>query len=172
MKKNLLTGAAILTLAAFSLFGCSNNKASSGTDSTQQSEPAEVTMNYITKEDLKADIDAGNNGYTILDVRKAEDYNTAHIVGAFSGDVDAAINGEDHDTAKASLQAGLKDATGSENGNNDSKYVLVCYSGKRYAQQATQYMIDLGIDQANILTLEGGMTGWSEAGDDYTALVE
>ena len=36
----------------------------------------------------------GTDGYTVLDVRKAADYETSHIPGAVSADMDAAVNGD------------------------------------------------------------------------------
>lgn len=169
MKKRIISSILILATATAFFAGCGQTK---NAEKTADSAEATNPMQYISIEDLKTDIDAGSAGYVLLDARKAADFDAGHIVGAYSGDVDAAINGDDHDTAKANLQAALKNATGNDNGDNDHKYVLICYSGKRYAQQATNYMVDMGIAPENIYTLEGGFTAWSEAGDDYTGLVE
>lgn len=48
--------------------------------------------NYVSKEDLKADID-GKQEYKILDVRQAAKYAESHIAGAVSADVDGAVSG-------------------------------------------------------------------------------
>jgi len=130
-----------------------------------------AAMQYITKEDLKAAIEGGNNEYIVLDVRKAADYAELHINGAYCADVDPAINGDDA-TATANLKNALAEATGSETGAEGAKYVLVCYSGKKYAENATRLLKDMGIDGANIYTLEGGQKGWVEAGDEYAALMQ
>lgn len=113
--------------------------------------------NYISKEDLKADID-GNQAYKILDVRQAERYATAHIAGAVSADVDGAVTGADVQAATDNIKAAIKGDDAS------TKYVLVCNSGKSYAQAATAIMIKEGISNKNIFTLTGGMSkdagGW------------
>lgn len=166
MKKQSLKLMSIFLLLALVLVGCG-----------QAAKPAESEapanqMEYITSEDLKAAIDAGSTEYIMLDNRKAADYETSHIVGAFMADVDAANKGGDDEAGKTSLKAALKEATGSETGNADVKYVQVCYSGKSYAQKATDLLIEMGVSADQIVTLEGGMKAWEEGGDDFKALLE
>lgn len=138
----------------------------------QAQDTAANPMQYMGVEDLKASIESGSDDYIILDVRKVEDYNTSHIVGAFTADQDAANKGGDDATGIANLKTTLKEATGSEVGNAEDKYALVCYSGKSYAQKATDLMIEMGISKDQIYTVEGGMKAWEEAGDDYKGLLE
>ena len=137
--------------------------------------PEETTANpmqYIGIESLKESIESGSDEYIILDVRKIEDYNTSHIVGSVSGDVDAANKGGDDETGTANLKEALQKATGSETGNAEEKYALVCYSGKSYAQKATDLMLEMGISADQIYTLEGGIGAWEDGGDDYKGLLE
>lgn len=129
-------------------------------------------MQYIGVEDLKTSIESGSDEYIILDVRKAEDYNSSHIAGAYLADQDAANKDGDDETGLANLKVALEEATGSEVGNEEDKYALVCYSGKSYAQKATDLMIEMGISKDQIYTVEGGMKAWEEAGDDYKDLLE
>jgi len=152
-------------LACFVLFmtSCGNNESNSSEEDNRQ---------FITKEDLKTDVTANSSEYTILDVRKSADYDEQHIQGAYSADLDSSINGTDDDTSKANLKTAITDATGSETGDSDTKYVLICYSGNRYAIKATELLIDMGISEKNIYTLEGGNDGWTKAGDDFTDLME
>src|SRR5690606_13302692 len=138
----------------------------------QAEETTANPMQYIGVEDLKASIESGSDDYIILDVRKVEDYNTSHIVGAYSADQDAANKGGDDEAGIANLKKALKEATGSEVGNAGEKYALVCYSGKSYAQKGTDLMIEMGISKDQIYTVEGGMKAWEEAGDDYKGLLE
>ena len=154
---------AVLLLAS----ACSNTTHGSAPGST----PETGTPQYVTREDLKADIDAGGDGYVILDVRKAADYAQQHIQGAYSADVDPSISGSDDATSTANLKAAILEATGSETGNEDDQFALVCYSGKKYAEKATSLMEQMGVAPGNIFTLEGGQNGWAEAGDAYTALL-
>ena len=46
----------------------------------------------------------------------------------------------------------------------------MAYSGKRYAQAATNVLSALGYDMSKVYTLEGGFTAWSETyADQVTA---
>lgn len=142
------------------------------TPAKESKEEVSNPMQYVKPEALKEAIVSESNEYIILDVRKVEDYNTSHIVGAIGADQDAANKGGDDAAGIANLKEALKEATGSEVGNSGEKYALVCYSGKSYAQKATDLMIEMGISADQIYTLEGGMTAWTEAGDDYKGLLE
>lgn len=161
-KRQSLKLMSILLILILALVGC--GKAAE--------EEAANPMKYIAVEELKDSIDSGSNDFVILDVRKAEDYNTSHIVGAVEGDVDAANKGGDDEAGKASLKDALLEATGSETGGDSDEYVLVCYSGKSYAQKATDLLIEMGVSADKIYTLEGGMKAWEAGGDDYKALLE
>ena len=131
----------------------------------------DTPMQYIKKEDLKLDLEAGGEGYVVIDCRKEADFAAEHIKGAYSADLDAAKNG-DYESGIKNLETAIDTAVGTEPANPDNKYVLVCYSGKSYAQQGTDLLIDLGVDGSNIYTLEGGMKAWTEAGDDFAGLLE
>ena len=117
-------------------------------------------MSYITAEELKTVVDEGNEDYLIVDVRKAADYETSHIPGAVSIDMDAAKEG-DFQAGVSAMKLGLLQATGSVTGG-DKTLVLVCYSGARYAQASTDVLSAIGANMDNVLTLEGGFNGWSE----------
>lgn len=135
-------------------------------------ETAANPMQYITVEDLKESIDSGADDYIILDVRQAEDYDTSHISGSYLSDQHAANKDGDMETGTANMKAALQESTGSETGNDGDKYALVCYSGKSYAQAATDVMVDMGISADQIYTVEGGVEAWEEAGDEYKDLME
>ncbi|SHJ58231.1 Rhodanese-related sulfurtransferase [Hathewaya proteolytica DSM 3090] len=128
-------------------------------------------MEYVSIEQLKKSIDETKE-YVILDVRKIEDYKKSHIKGAFEADVDAANKGGDDKAGIASLEDGLLEATGSKTGKADAKYALICYSGKTYAQKATDLLIGMGVSKDKIFTLKGGMKAWEAGGSEYTDLLE
>lgn len=44
---------------------------------------------------------------------------------------------------------------------SDDILILVCYSGKRYAQATTNVLSALGYDLSKVYTLEGGFKAWS-----------
>lgn len=116
---------------------------------------ADVAMQYITADDLAAVIDSAD--YTIIDVRKAADYETSHITGSISADMDAAKEG---DTAAG--EATMKAATEGISNN----IVLVCYSGKKYAQVATNALSAIGYDMTKVYTLQDGFNNWVEVKSD------
>ncbi|MGO1469861.1 MAG: rhodanese-like domain-containing protein [Tissierella sp.] len=139
----------------------------------QESESSETNpMEYISVDQLMDSIKDGSDEYVMLDVRKVEDYNKGHIKGSYEADVDAANKGGDDEAGIVSLKKGLLQATESETGNPDDKYVLICYSGKSYAQKATDLLIEMGLSKDQIITLEGGMSAWEEGGQEYTDLIE
>ena len=113
---------------------------------------SDVEMQYITVEELHNVL--GNEDYTILDVRMSADYNTTCIPGAISADMDAAKNG-DFAAGVATMQVATRGL--------DENLILVCYSGKRYAQAATNVLSALGYDMSKVYTLEGGYTAWTKS---------
>ena len=185
MKNKSIKLMSTLVVGSMLLVGCSKPaeqpidttvpETTTTTSTTEEVETVKVKdqpMKYIEDKELKDSIEADKDEYIILDVRKAEDYNKAHIDGSFSADQDAANKGGDDESGKANLRTALKEATGSETGNPDDKYALVCYSGKSYAQKATDLMLELGVPADNIYTLDGGMKAWEAGGDEYKNLLK
>lgn len=172
LKKNLfvILGMTFLMVGMIGLTGCSSSDDATATSGETAEVTEEKEYQYITKEDLKNDIE-GSSEYIILDVRKAEDYDASHIINSVSADVDSIVSNEDSGPSTANLESALADL-GIEAGNSDEKLVMVCYSGNRYAKSATDILEELGMPAANLYTLEGGMKGWAEGGDDYAALTE
>ena len=41
--------------------------------------------------------------------------------------------------------------------------MLICYSGKTYAQAGTNVLSAIGANMDNVFTLEGGMKAWTGA---------
>ena len=111
--------------------------------------------NYVSKEDLKADID-GKQEYKLIDSRKAADYATSHIAGAVSADMDCVVNGTDEATATANIEKAIAGDSSSQ------KYAIICYSGNKYAKAATDILVKKGVKPSNITILTGGMKGWTE----------
>ena len=152
MKK--LYAVLLAMVMVLSLVACSQNAANNA-GSGDEGESQNVEMQYMSLEEL-SDV-LGTDGYTVLDVRKAADYETSHIPGAVSADMDAAVNG---DTA-----AGEETMTAATEGLDDT-LVLVCYSGKKYAQASTNALSAIGYDMDKVVTLEGGFTAWTETYPD------
>lgn len=104
---------------------------------TEAAPSADVEMKYMTADETEAVL--GNTDYVIVDVRKAADYAEGHIPGSVSVDMDAAVNG---DTAAG--EAAMKAAFDGK----DSTLILVCYSGKKYAQASTNALSAIGYDMS------------------------
>ena len=101
-----------------------------------------------------------DSSYVILDARKAADYDNGHIAGAVSADVGYYIDNKysSKDAAAKNVKA-VVDKYG-----KDKKYIVICYSGNRYAKVATGLLMNYGIKNANIQTLGGDDSQRSDAG--------
>lgn len=104
-----------------------------------------------------------DSSYVILDTRKTDDasrggYIQGHIPGAVSADVDGIVNNGDSAAAAANVKA-VVDKYG-----KDKKYIVICYSGNRYAKVATGLLMNNNIKNANIQTLGGDDSQRSDAG--------
>lgn len=113
-----------------------------------------------------------DSSYVILDARKAADYDNGHIAGAVSADVGYYIDNKysSKDVAAANVKT-VVDKYG-----KDKKYIVICYSGNRYAKVATGLLMNNGIKNANIQTLggddsqqsaAGGMKAWNAKYEGY-----
>lgn len=104
-----------------------------------------------------------DSSYVILDARKTDDasrggYIQGHIPGAVSADVDGIVNNGDSAAAAENVKT-VVDKYG-----KDKKYIVICYSGNRYAKVATGLLMNNGIKNANIQTLGGDDSQQSNAG--------
>lgn len=165
-RSNSLKLVAVLLVLSLLLAACAKD-----TGGEAANPEAANPMNYLKPEALKEAIESGSNDYVILDMRKSADFNDSHIVGSYSADQDKAKDGDKADGI-ANLKAALKEASGSETGDEGDKYVLICYSGKIYAQTGTDLLIEIGVKPEQIFTLEGGFKAWEAAGDEYKSLLE
>lgn len=158
MKKRRLWLIAASLVGIMALAACGAPKTDAGETPVEPSESSvEITeFQYITAPELEQIIMDENNEYVLFDVRKKADYDTEHIKGSISADVDSVVSNEDSDPARANIEQALSstDVAG-------KKLVLLCYSGKRYAEAATNLLVESGVDQGQIYTLEGGYKGWT-----------
>lgn len=121
----------------------------------------DVAMQYIKAEEAKELLENGE--YVFFDIRKAADASANSIPGAQSWDMDKAKEG-DAEAGKATMTEATKGL--------DKKIILVCYSGKRYAQAATNALSAIGYDMSKVFTLEGGFTNWSQTYPELTTAGE
>ncbi len=149
--KKLLAVVLSIVMVFGTLVGCNNGSATNGNTTGVTAPESDVAMQYMTPEDAAKVI--GTEGYVFFDVRKAADYATAHIPGSLGYDMDAAKEG-DFDAGVVTMQTAIQ--------NIDDNIIIVCYSGKSYAQATTNVLSALGYDMTKVYTLEGGFTAWTE----------
>lgn len=90
----------------------------------------------------------------------------SHVKNALGANLHKANKEDDIEDGKKELESALANVEDAEN----TKYYLVCYSGKSYAQAATDVLIDeLGISSEKIYTVEGGM---KEIESNHSEIVE
>ena len=159
MKKFLAIVLCIVSILAF-MTACGNTQnnssnSNSSNDGGITAPASDVEMQYMRVEDAANVL--GTDGYLFLDVRKAADYDTSHIPGAVSADMDAAKNG-DFDAGVATMEEATDGV--------DDTLIVICYTGKSYAQATTNVLSALGYDMSKVYTLEGGFTAWTEAYPD------
>ena len=165
MGTNILSALGYDMTKVYTLEGGFNNWSEVNPDSVESAAAAEeapvelpaedVAMQYMTADETLAIL--GQDGYTVIDLRKAEDYDASHIPGSVLLSMDPAVNG-DTDDGIATMKAGVE--------GKDDTLVLVCYSGKKYAQMGTNILSALGYDMTKVYTLEGGFNNWSEVNPD------
>lgn len=115
----------------------------------------------------------GKSGYVILDARKASDYAAAHIPTAVSAsvanDIDATYT--DDGTAEENVKRAV------DKFGKNVKYIVVCYTGNKYAAAMTSRLVEQGVSNDNIYTLggddkevstAGGMKAWTAKYPGYT----
>lgn len=153
MNKKYLSLFLVLMMMLSIFAGCSAKTEAPQKPADSQDAPS---FQYMTADELKTIVTEEKSDYVVLDVRKKADYDTEHVKGSISADVDSIVSNQDNAPAKANIEKAL-----SELDSKDKKFVLLCYSGKRYAEAATGLLKEAGIDAANIYTLEGGYKGWT-----------
>lgn len=117
-----------------------------------------VAYNYTDVDAVKAA--QSDEKTVILDARKADDYKDAHIDGTVSADMDGYVSGT---ISKAESDNNIKSVV--EQKGADKNYIIICYSGNRYAKAATEVLIENGVKVSNISILKGGMGAWRSAGE-------
>ena len=133
------------------MVACGGNEAPSNDVPSVTAPSEDVAMQFISVDDALAVLE--DEGYVFFDVRKVADYETSHIPGAKSYDMDAAKEGN-FNAGVATMQVATRGL--------DKNIILICYSGKRYAQATTNVLSALGYDMSKVYTLEGGFNAWSE----------
>ena len=107
-----------------------------------------IVNNYISASDFKA----APAGYQVIDCRKAADFAKNSIEGAVNADMYAAVSSSN--PLEKTAAANMKNAISGK--AKDTKYVLLCYSGNRYANAGAANLRALGVSNDQIFVLTGG----------------
>ena len=143
MNKRIISMLLVIVMVLGLFAACGNE--------TTEPETNDVPMQYITPAEAKELLD--DEGYVFFDLRKTADSSVSSIPGAEAWDMDAAKEG-DAEAGKATMTEATEGL--------DKNIILICYSGKRYAQATTNALSAIGYDMSKVWTLEGGFTAWSE----------
>lgn len=143
----------------FTLGGDKARKSANGGMKAWKAAGYEVVVAYNYTD--VASVKAAQSDTVILDARKADDYKDAHIEGAVSADVGYYIDNKY--SSKDEADANVKTVV--DKYGKDKKYIVICYSGNRYAKAATEVLVKNGVKVSNISILTGGMGAWRSAGE-------
>lgn len=143
----------------FTLGGDKARKSANGGMKAWKAAGYEVVVAYNYTD--VAGVKAAQSDTVILDARKADDYKDAHIEGAVSADVGYYIDNKY--SSKDEADANVKTVV--DKYGKDKKYIIICYSGNRYAKAATEVLVKNGVKVSNISILTGGMGAWRSAGE-------
>lgn len=143
----------------FTLGGDKARKSSDGGMKAWKAAGYEVVVAYNYTD--VAGVKAAQSDTVILDARKADDYKDAHIEGAVSADVGYYIDNKY--SSKDEADANVKTVV--DKYGKDKKYIVICYSGNRYAKAATEVLVKNGVKVSDIAILTGGMGAWRSAGE-------
>lgn len=151
-NKNII--ALLVTLFVFLLFvvGCGQSGSPAGT--------GEPSYNYITPEQLKARLDAGDHdsGTMILvTTQTEEEYATGHLQEAYPTYARPLETDEDF----AKLDPFLNMVK-----NTDQDIIILCPRGGSGATRPFDYFKERGIDTDRMLILQGGQEAYNEAFPD------
>lgn len=122
--------------------------------------------NYVNADYVNGKL--GDANTVLVDCRESSDFKTSHLPGAVSASQLSVVKKEMTDGDAFANTKSVVDKFG-----KDKEYVLICYSGNRYAQACTKNLRICGVANANIKTLggddskispNGGMKAWNAKG--------
>lgn len=125
------------------------------------------SQTYVNAEYVNSKLNDSN--VVILDVRAKADYAKGHIPGAVSASTLSDV--KEGDTTDGYAADNIKKAV--KEAGKDKEYLIICYSGNRYANAAVIHLMSEGVAYKNIKILggdnsevsgDGGMKAWGAAG--------
>lgn len=115
----------------------------------------------ITGQQLQKDM-AGKQLYTIIDARAKEQYDFAHAPGAWNAPCRAGDNKENPKSSILSKEERKDNFQEVVKENPDAIFVVMCYSGTRYSNNAKETLVqDYNIPAEKIIIQQGGMGSWT-----------
>lgn len=117
----------------------------------------------ITEEQLQKDMQGGKL-YTIIDARAKEQYDLSHAPSAWNAPCRAGDNKENPKSSILSREERKDNFQEMVKENPDAIFVVMCYSGTRYSNNAKETMVqDYNIPAEKIIIQQGGMGSWTGA---------
>lgn len=113
--------------------------------------------NYISQEDMKADLESANS-YIIADIQVKDAFVEHHLPGSIATYAYP---------VKSESEKKQLDQVVALQKNQGKKVVVVCPRGGGGAKRAYEYLKENGVKEDNLLILTKGMDGWP-----YAELVE
>jgi rhodanese-related sulfurtransferase len=172
-RKHLFITTALITMLVFGIFitGCSsdsndndanNNSPVAGTDNapsntpsndqtnTPAEAPKEVVLQYVTADEVKADIEA-NKDIIIIDIQPEKDFKKNHIVGA----IPTYAYPADTNELKQNLAKEIDTIMASE-----APVYVLCPGGKTGANNTVKFYFEQGVPNERLFIIENGQKGW------------
>ncbi|NLC28236.1 MAG: rhodanese-like domain-containing protein [Campylobacteraceae bacterium] len=109
--------------------------------------------NYITAEETAELIRTAPESIVLVDIQEKAGFDKEHLKGAVDTYAYPVKSAED----KAKIAAIMADI------KPDQKVIVVCPRGGGGADRAYDYLVENGINEANVFTLKGGQEKWPRA---------
>lgn len=156
MKRKLLAVLLAAAMATAMVTACGSDdtgESATSDETTEESggEEAEASAGYVSAEDAVEAAKAG--GTHVLDVREWANYVEGRVVNSEWCPI---FPLEDD-----SLAEGMT-AYADENFQDDEDIYIICNSGQKGAEKATEVLTEAGIDPARLFTVEGGAQALAE----------
>lgn len=152
MKKKMAALLMLFTLVLVMAVGCSSESEETSSDTTQEeTEKTEESDGKVSAEDAVAAAQAGDTH--VLDVREWENYVSGRVPNSEWCPI---FPLEDETLAESMTEYADKNF-----GDNKDIYII-CNSGAKGAEKATEVLTEAGIDPSRLFTVEGGAKALAE----------
>jgi len=149
-NNNAANNAPAASAPAVNTNNAQTNTSSNAPANTPAEKPKEAALQYVTADEVKADIEA-NKDIIIIDIQPEKDFNKNHIVGAIPTYAYPADTNE--------LQQNLAKELDTIMASEAPVYVL-CPGGKTGANNTVKFYFEQGVPNERLFIIENGQKGW------------